>query len=134
LPAARFAAAAGCRLEFALEEVAMVRPLLMILSLAFALVAHAHTALKSSSPEPDATVATPRVLELTFGGDVRLTAVTLADSGGREKHLDAVPTAVASKFSLAIHDPLAAGKHTVVWRAVGGDTHIVSGEFSFTVR
>jgi methionine-rich copper-binding protein CopC len=58
----------------------------------------------------------------------------LADSAGREKHLDAIPTAVASKFSLAIHEPLSPGKHTVVWRAVGGDTHIVSGEFAFTVR
>jgi methionine-rich copper-binding protein CopC len=112
----------------------MVRALLLALSLVLASVAHAHTALKSSSPEPDTTVTAPRTLELTFSGDVRLTSVTLADSGGREKHLDAVPAAVASKFSLAIHEPLSAGKHTVVWRAVGGDTHIVSGEFAFVVR
>jgi methionine-rich copper-binding protein CopC len=62
-----------------------------------------------------------------------LTAVTLADAGGHEKHLDAVPTAIASTFSLAIHEPLVAGKYTVVWRAVGGDTHIITGEFGFTV-
>lgn len=111
----------------------MKRLIALALSFGLAAAAHAHTALKASSPEPDTTVAAPRALELTFGGDVRLTAVTLADAGGREKHLDAVPTAVASKFELAIHEALAPGKYTVVWRAVGGDTHIVSGEFAFTV-
>jgi methionine-rich copper-binding protein CopC len=44
-----------------------------------------------------------------------------------------VPTQVGNKFSLAIHEPLTAGKYTVTWRAVGGDTHIISGEFVFTV-
>ena len=112
----------------------MARTLLLALSLVLAFVAHAHTALKSSTPEPDTTVAAPRALDLTFSGDVRLTSVMLADSMGRAKHLDAVPTAVATKFSLAIHEPLSPGKHTVAWRAVGGDTHIVSGEFAFTVR
>src|SRR5262245_16167875 len=112
----------------------MIRTLLTVLSLVLAFAVHAHTALKSSAPEPDTTVAAPSALELTFAGDVRLTAVTLTDSGGHEKHLDAVPTAVANKFSLAIHEPLSSGKHKVVWRAVGGDTHIISGEFAFTVR
>ena len=75
----------------------------------------------------------PRRVELTFGGDVRLTSVSLTDSSGAAKHLDAVPTAIASTFSLAIHEPLAPGAYKVVWRAVGGDTHIISGEFGFTV-
>jgi methionine-rich copper-binding protein CopC len=112
----------------------MIRTVFTALVLMLAFAAEAHTALKSSTPEPDATVAAPRALELTFGGDVRLTSVKLTDAGGREKHLDAVPTGVASKFSLAIHEPLAAGKYAVAWRAVGGDTHIVSGEFAFTVQ
>jgi methionine-rich copper-binding protein CopC len=32
-----------------------------------------------------------------------------------------------------VHEPLAPGAYKVVWRAVGGDTHIISGEFGFTV-
>jgi hypothetical protein len=112
----------------------MKRLIAIALGLGLTAAAYAHTGLKASSPAADAAVAAPRTLELTFEGDVRLTSVTLADAGGREKHLDAVPTAVASKFALAIHEPLAAGKYTVVWRAVGGDTHIVSGEFAFTVQ
>ena len=112
----------------------MKRLIAMVLGLGLAAAAYAHTPLKASSPAADAAVAAPRTVELTFDGDVRLTSVTLADAGGRAKHLDAVPTAVASKFSLAIHEPLSPGKHTVVWRAVGGDTHIISGEFAFTVQ
>ncbi len=64
---------------------------------------------------------------------MRLTSVSLKDAKGAEKHVDAVPTEVASKFALAIHDTLGPGAYTVVWRAVGGDTHIVSGEIRFTV-
>jgi methionine-rich copper-binding protein CopC len=111
----------------------MKRSIAVLLGVALAVAAHAHTQLKGSAPAADASVAAPSSLELEFGGDVRLTSVQLTDSAGAAKHLDAVPTAAASKFSLSVHEPLAPGAYKVVWRAVGGDTHIVSGEFSFTV-
>jgi methionine-rich copper-binding protein CopC len=103
------------------------------LGLALAVAAHAHTPLKASAPAADASGPAPKAVELTFGGDVRLTSVALTDSAGAPKHLDAVPTEIASTFSLGIHEPLAPGAYKVVWRAVGGDTHIISGEFGFTV-
>jgi copper resistance protein C len=112
----------------------MKRLIAMALGLALAAAAHAHTPLKASVPAADASVAAPTTIELTFGGEVRLTSVALTDAGGAAKHLDAVPTAIASTFSLAVHEPLAPGAYKVVWRAVGGDTHIISGEFGFTVR
>ena len=111
----------------------MKRLIALALGLGLTAAVYAHTPLKASSPAADTVLAAPRAIELTFNGDVRLTAVTLTDPGGHEKHLDAVPAAVASTFSLAIHEPLAPGKYTVVWRAVGGDTHIITGEFGFTV-
>ncbi len=111
----------------------MKRLIVSVLSVCFALAAHAHTKLAASTPAADASVAAPRAVELTFAGEVRLTSVSLTDSAGAAKHLDAVPAAVASKFSLAVHEPLAPGAYKVVWRAVGGDTHIISGEFAFTV-
>ena len=111
----------------------MSRLITLGLCLTLAVAAHAHTALKSSAPAADAAVAAPQAIELVFAGDVRLTSLALADASGAAKHLDAVPTAVATTFSLAIHGPLAPGAYKVVWRAVGGDTHIVSGEFGFTV-
>jgi methionine-rich copper-binding protein CopC len=111
----------------------MPRLIALVLSLTLAAAAQAHTPFKSSTPAADAAVAAPKTLELAFSGDVRLTSVALTDAGGAAKHLDAVPTAVASTFSLGIHEPLAPGAYKVVWRAVGGDTHIISGEFAFTV-
>jgi methionine-rich copper-binding protein CopC len=112
----------------------MKRLIAFALALTLAVFAHAHTPLKASVPAADASVAAPKALELTFSGDVRLTSVALTDSGGAAKHLDAVPTAVASTFSLGIHEPLSPGAYKVVWRAVGGDTHNISGEFGITVR
>jgi methionine-rich copper-binding protein CopC len=111
----------------------MTRLITLALGLALAAAAHAHTGLKSSAPAADAAIAAPQAIELVFAGEVRLTSLALTDAGGAAKHLDAVPTAVASTFSLAIHEPLVPGAYKVVWRAVGGDTHIVSGEFGFTV-
>jgi methionine-rich copper-binding protein CopC len=100
---------------------------------AFAVAVHAHTQLKESSPAADASVPAPKAVALTFAGDVRLTSVSLTDSAGAPKQLDSVPSAIASTFSLAVHEPLTPGAYRVVWRAVGGDTHIISGEFSFMV-
>ena len=112
----------------------MKRLLAIAFGLALAAAAGAHTPLKASAPAADASVPAPKTLELTFGGEVRLTSVSLTDSGGAAKHLDAVPTAIASTFEVGIHEPLVPGAYKVVWRAVGGDTHIISGEFGFTVR
>ena len=111
----------------------MKRFVAFALGLALACAAHAHTPLKTSVPAADASVPSPQSIELTFGGDVRLTSLTLTDSAGAAKRTDAVPTAVATTFSLSVHEPLAPGAYKVVWRAVGGDTHIISGEFAFTV-
>ena len=111
----------------------MKRLIAFALGLALAAAAHAHTPLKTSVPAADASVPAPKSIELTFGGDVRLTSLTLTDSAGAAKHTDAVPTEIASTFSLSIHQPLEPGAYKVVWRAVGGDTHIISGEFGFTV-
>jgi copper resistance protein C len=111
----------------------MTRFYVAALTLSLALAAYAHTALKASNPTADAVVAAPKTLELEFAGDVRLTALSLTNAAGVAQHLDAVPTAIANQFALAVHGALTPGEYTVVWRAVGGDTHIVSGEFRFTV-
>jgi len=99
-----------------------------------ATAAYGHTPLASSTPADKASVAAPvKELALQFGGDVRLTAVALVDASGAKKAVDDLPTAVAAKFSLAIRDELAPGDYTVTWRAVGADTHVISGEIHFTV-
>jgi len=111
----------------------MKRLLGLALGLLVAAAANAHTPLKESSPAADASVPAPKAIVLTFGGDVRLTAISLTDSAGTAKHLDAPPAITGAMFRIAVHESLAPGAYKVVWRAVGADTHIVSGEFGFTV-
>ena len=96
--------------------------------------AAAHTPLTATVPAATATVSAPvREIVLEFGGDVRLTALVLTDAQGGNKKVAAVPAAVAKKFTLAVEEDLKAGAYTVNWRAVGSDTHVVSGDFRFTV-
>jgi hypothetical protein len=111
-----------------------MRALFTALLVAFASIAAAHTPLTASVPAPKATVSAPvKEIVLEFGGDVRLTAVVLTDAQGGNKKVAAVPAAVAKKFTLAVEEDLKAGVYTVNWRAVGADTHVVSGDFRFTV-
>jgi len=100
----------------------------------FALPVYAHTPLTSSRPAAGSTVAPPvKEIVLEFGGDVRLTAFALADANGKPKKMADVPTEIAKKFTLAIREELAPGDYVATWRAVGADTHVVSGEIKFSV-
>ena len=99
-----------------------------------ALPVHAHTPLTSSVPAAGSSVVPPvKEIVLEFGGEVRLTALALVDATGKPKRVAEVPTEIAKKFTLAIRDELAPGDYVVTWRAVGADTHVVSGEIKFSV-
>jgi len=102
--------------------------------LALALPVYAHTPLTSSIPAAAGTVVPPvKEIVLVFGGDVRLTALALADSAGAKKAVAELPTAIAKQFAVAIRDDLGPGEYVATWRAVGADTHVVSGEIRFSV-
>jgi methionine-rich copper-binding protein CopC len=112
----------------------MVRPTLLVVGFLLAHGASAHTGLASSEPAAGATVAAPIAeIVLTFSGEVRLTAVGLTDSSGADKTLGAFTHATAVMFAISIDEPLAPGDYTITWRAVGADTHVVSGEIPFSV-
>jgi methionine-rich copper-binding protein CopC len=111
-----------------------MRYLFAALLLASASIAGAHTPLTASVPAAQAIVSGPvKQIVLEFGGDVRLTAVVLTDAHGDNKKVAAVPAAIAKRFALAVEEDLRPGAYTVNWRAVGSDTHVVSGDFRFTV-
>ena len=111
-----------------------VAALVLLGALAVATAAAAHTKLASTVPAEGASAPAPmKELVLEFAGDVRLTAVTLTDASGAKKAIAEVPTAVAAKFTLAVRDELAPGSYVVTWRAVGADTHVVSGEIHFSI-
>ena len=96
--------------------------------------AHAHTPLASSVPAAGSNVQAPvKEIVLDFGGDVRLTALALTDASGAKKAIADLPTAIQKKFAIAIRDELAPGGYVATWRAVGADTHVISGEIKFSV-
>lgn len=113
---------------------AMYAKQILILGLGFfATSALAHTVLSSSVPAQDTVVANaPETLVLTFSTDVRITALTLTNAAAASYDLGALPTSAQREFSIPVPD-LAAGYYTVAWRAVGADTHVVSGEINFSV-
>jgi len=97
--------------------------------------AFAHTPLQSSMPADRTTVTAPvREIVLEFGSDVRLTAIVLVDSHGQSKKVAEAPIEIASKFALAVREELTPEDFVASWRAVGADTHVVSGEIKFTVE
>jgi len=111
----------------------MIRGFTLLTGLLLAVNALAHTELTASVPAAHASVrelVTEIVLE--FAGDVRLTAVTLTDASGAEKMLGALPRDAAERFVIAVVEPLPPGEYVITWRAVGADTHVVSGEIPFT--
>lgn len=102
--------------------------------LLFAGVALAHTRLSASVPADEAVLTSAlEQVELAFSEPVRLTALTIEHEGGAVRKLGPLPAAPAEAFSLATPD-LSAGHYTVAWRAMSSDTHVMTGEFTFTVE
>jgi hypothetical protein len=111
-------------------RVTLAASLLMLVTAA----AFAHTGLRSSTPAAGATLEGPiDAIVLEFAEPVRLTAITLTDAAGREQPLGARAEAAAAAFTLATGAPLPPGAYVIAWRAVGADTHVVSGEIPFTI-
>jgi methionine-rich copper-binding protein CopC len=96
--------------------------------------AFAHTGLKSSVPGAQAVVAEPvSQIVLEFTGAVRLTAVTLVNGSGDPIRLGQFPVETQARFAVDVQEPLPTGDYVITWRAVGADTHVVSGEIPFRV-
>ncbi|MBH1393490.1 copper homeostasis periplasmic binding protein CopC [Stenotrophomonas maltophilia] len=125
----------------------MARPLLrstalvvLVSGLAVAPLALAHPSLVRSTPAADATVAPASQIELQFSEKVmpRATRIELSMDHGRMKM--AMPT-TAQELSEDGHTlrarfatPLPAGSYALQWRAVGQDSHPITGSYRFTVK
>jgi len=105
----------------------------MAAALAFSLAAHAHTHLKQSVPAEGSVVpTTPPNIVLKFSEPTRLTALTLQDENGKEHKLVPLPKVPAEEVSVKVPE-LAPGKYVVTWRAIGADSHVMSGKLNFSV-
>ena len=96
-----------------------------------------HFALSRSAPAADATVPAPAEIKLWFTEVPRpgSLAVRLVDAGGAlvETAEPKADEADAKIISLRIGRTLPAASYTVAWRGIGGDGHVVQGEFGFRV-
>ncbi len=109
-------------------------PLLVGLIGLCAFQVQAHTRLSAATPANETvTEAAPKEIVLEFNADVRLLAVTLEKSGEQTIELGPLPDGNQQLFTVAVLADLSAGDYLVSWRAVGADTHTVSGEIHFAV-
>ena len=105
----------------------------LILFAAIALDVHAHTELSSSVPADNAEeTAAPETIALSFSTEVRLTGLTMEDAAGTAVDLGSIPTVTQQEFVIPAPE-LQPGTYRVTWRAIGADSHVVSGEFRFEV-
>ena len=100
--------------------------------------AFAHAMLERAEPAVGAHVRqAPRALNLQFSDmlDVWSCSLRLSDAAGRNVDLGPLSLGDDGMTLMApIRSPLTAGAYTVHWRATSLDTHVTSGDFSFSVR
>lgn len=112
----------------------MRRILLTLTGALAALSAAAHTELSGTMPADGATLAAaPHELVLEFSEPVTLTAVIVHGTDGVEHAIDPLPTSKSERFSVTAPE-LVPGSYRVDWRALSEDTHVINGEFAFTVE
>lgn len=97
--------------------------------------ASAHAMLHASNPADGATLeASPRVIELAFMEECRVTMMRLLDEAGRERPLQRPPAStVTDRIRATLSQPLSSGRYRLEWRAVGSDGHAMSGTIRFAV-
>jgi len=96
-------------------------------------IAFAHSELTASMPTDKASIETaPKELVLHFSEPVRLTGLTVTRAGDARRDLKPLPTQSLKDFSIASPD-LPKGQYTVNWRALSGDAHVMTGQFTFAV-
>ncbi|SFN64498.1 hypothetical protein SAMN05216289_14110 [Dokdonella immobilis] len=122
----------------------VIRSFALVLAIAAApfsvQVAHAHAALQQSTPAANAVVASPEAIDLVFNETLlprasRLTLLMM--HGSSTMPIEGFTTEIVNDgktLRAKLPRPLAAGVYTVEYRAVGGDNHPMTGNFSFTVR
>lgn len=104
-------------------------------ALFLSVAAQAHSPLASVTPADGAQLATaPPAIEMRFRDASRLIRFDLArDEGGADIDLDDTHLMVEAVDHVVVLPPLAGGRYTASWRAMGEDGHVIKGRFSFTV-
>ncbi|MBA0446394.1 copper homeostasis periplasmic binding protein CopC [Stenotrophomonas maltophilia] len=123
--------------RFPIRSVSLV---LLLSGLAVVPLALAHPSLVRSTPAADATVAPATEITLQFSEKVmpRATRIELSMDHGRMKMAMPTTTQDLSEDGHTLRarfaKPLPAGSYALQWRAVGQDTHPMTGSYRFTVK
>jgi methionine-rich copper-binding protein CopC len=103
----------------------------LLLALPVLLPAHPHV--EKSEPADHSTATTaPQKLMLAFNEAVIVTALTIRRGTDKPQPLGPLAKDAARQQSYAL-PVLAPGDYTVKWRAMGADSHLMSGQLSFRV-
>jgi methionine-rich copper-binding protein CopC len=99
----------------------------------------AHPSLTSASPGANAVVTgSPGEIKMTFSEAPfpKFSGVTVTDAAGKKVALGPLAISPTDKKQLIVpvKASLKAGVYKVDWFAVAGDTHRVTGKYSFTVK
>lgn len=102
-------------------------------------LAQAHAVLKAAGPAPGSVVnSSPKALRIQFNEAIELgfSGVEVTNAKGEKMPTGAASTAANDKAQLIVPltSELAPGKYTVVWHAVGDDTHRTEGRYNFEVK
>lgn len=108
-----------------------------LFTLAFALTALFHTALKSSIPAKGTTVPSPTRVSLTFTEPVNVNLSTIVimkpDSIAVVESLIVAKGPAAATFMAPVIKALLPGKYLIKWKTASDDGHAVRGIIPFTV-
>ena len=107
--------------------------LVVLLLFAVVGVANAHARLDLSQPAANSTISVlPKNIMLKFNEAVQITALTMQMGEGMQQKIGPLPKTTAKEITLPMPN-VKAGTYIIQWRAVGDDTHVVSGKVTFTV-
>ena len=99
-------------------------------------VAAAHARLVSSTPVAGSSVASPRVLSLTFSEKMApaFSTFEVVNAAGVKTSVRTTVSEDGKTLSAPVARPLAAGAYVVNWRIASTDGHRMTGSYDFTVR
>jgi len=106
----------------------------LMLGLATGSAAVAHTPLLQTSPQGVVTqAANPLTAELVFKQPTRLIKLTRTDGQSQTIELKGgTLMSVAKRHRVPLGQP-GAGRHTVHWRALSADGHVIKGQWHFEI-
>ncbi|MET3729115.1 methionine-rich copper-binding protein CopC [Fictibacillus halophilus] len=112
----------------------LLLPLILLFTIVFQvpLSASAHSKLENSTPAEGEKVTTDlEAVVLTFSTKIESLSTMTLKNGNKEMPLQI--SVEDDQMTGAITNPLKNGNYTVAYKIIGADSHVIEGEYSFSV-